>query len=357
MKHGDKKVKITKILAVLILCVMLISTFSACSEETDAPDGYQLVACGGDKFRLYVPTQGWSPNTESGTTCALFSTDPYIAINVFTADDAGEMDVDAYWAYSENNLKTELGESNYSFVGVEPKATLGGQPAKKYVYTAKIGFYGDEAVDYKIMTILCKYKGEMYVFTYSAPDGEHYDMCLGEIEGEGGILDFFRFDVPYSGEGKVYPDVETPEGMKLISTDERPYRFFVPENWKTNEKAEFSAAYYSSSDSSNVSVQYLMVSEQEIDKTVDEYFAECEERYKKVFTSYELLSAEDITMDGRAAKKYTYKIVSGGIEYKQMQAIAVKGGVFYVLTYTALPENFDSHLGDVNKMIEHFDIR
>ncbi len=350
--------KITKILAVVLLLVMIISAFSACSEQSDAPDGFQLIACEGDKFRLYVPTQGWAPNTESGTTCALFSTDPYIAINVFVADDAGEMDVDAYWSYSENNLKNELGEGNYSFVGVEPKTTLGGQPAKKYVYTAKIGFYGEEAVDYKIMTILCKYKSEMYVFTYSAPAEEHYDIYLEDIEGEGGVLDYFRFDVPYSGEGKVYPEgVEIPEGMKLISTDERPYRFFVPESWKTNEKAEFSAAYYSADDSSNVSVQYLMVSEQEIDKTVEEYFAECEERYEKVFSSYVLLSTEDITMDGRAAKKYTYTIVSGGIEYKQMQAIVVKGGVFYVLTYTALPENFDSHIGDVNKMIEHFDIR
>ena len=355
------KVKYIKILSAFLLCVMLISSFSACSEQSDAPEGFQLVACEGDKFRLYVPTQGWSPNTESGTTSALFSADPVIAINVFVADDAGEMTVEDYWKYSESNFKKEFGEENYSFVGSE-KATLGGQPAQKFVYEVKTDLFvkdeDDQIVTYRIMTILCSYKGEMYVFTYTAPAEERFDMHLEDVEGEGGILDYFRFDVPYSGEGKVYPDnVEIPEGMKLISTDERPYRFFVPEGWVTNNKADFSAAYYSSTDSSNVSLQYLILGSLEMDKTVEEYFAECEERYKKVFESYELLVVEDVTMDGVAAKKYTYTIVSGGVTYKQMQAIVERGSTMYVLTYTALPENFESHLGDVDKMIEHFDVR
>ena len=353
--------KITKILAVVLLLVMIISAFSACSEKSDAPEGFQLIACEGDKFRLYVPTQGWSPNTESGTTSALFSANPVVSVNVFVADDAGEMSVEEYWAYCDANFKEELGEENYKCLGSE-KVTLGGQPAHKFVYEVKTDlFVADEdgqPITYKVMTILCSYKGEMYVFSYNAPAEEHFDMHLEEIEGENGMLAHFRFDVPYSGEGKVYPDnVEIPEGMKLISTDERPYRFFVPESWVTNTKADFSAAYYSSTDSSNVSLQYLILDSFEMDKTVEEYFTECEERYEKVFESYTLLSTEDITMDGVAAKKYTYTIVSGGVEYKQMQAIVEKGSTMYVLTYTALPENFDSHLGDVEKMIEHFDVR
>ena len=349
--------KISKILTVILLCAMIISVFSACSDKNDAPDGFQLVASEGDKFRLYVPTQGWTSNTQSGTTGAIFSVDPYIAINVFVADDAGEMDEVSYWSHSEALLKIELGEENYNFVSGD-KITLSGQPARKYVYTAKMSIHGEEVTEYKIMTVLCRYKGEMYVFTYSAPSENHYDLYAEEVEGDGGILDLFKFDVPYSDEGKVYPDdVDVPDGMKIISRDEHPYRFFVPTSWKTNEKTDFSAAYVSQEDSSNVSLQFLMVSEKEMGKSIDDYFAECEERYKKVFSSYERLDSAAITMAGREAKKYTYKIVSGGIEYKQMQAIVEKGGVYYVLTYTSLPENFDSHLGDVDKMIEAFEIR
>ena len=91
--------------------------------------------------------------------------------------------------------------------------------------------------------------------------------------------------------------------------------------------------------------------------TVEEYFAECEARYKNIFESYTLLSTEDIKMDGAPAKQYTYTAVIGGVEYKQLQAIVVKGAVFYTVTYTALPEKFDLHLSDVAKMIENFDVR
>ena len=31
--------------------------------------------------------------------------------------------------------------------------------------------------------------------------------------------------------------------------------------------------------------------------------------------------------------------------------------MFYYVTYTSLPENFEKHLGDVDKMIANFDIR
>ena len=348
--------KITKFLAIILLSLMLIASFSACSDKGDAPDGFQLIACEGDKFRLYVPTQGWAANTDSGSTCALFSIDPYIAINAFVADDAGEMDADAYWAYSEEILKKEHGEG-YAFVSAG-KTTLDGQPAKKVVYTVKTGLHGEAVTEYKIMTVLCLYKNEMYVITYSAPADEHYDLYVSEFEGDGGVLDYFKFDVPYSAEGKEYPeDVTAPEGMKIISTNEHPYRFFVPTSWKINAKTDFAAAYVSNEDTSNVSLQFLMVSEQEMGKSIDEYFVECEERYGKVFSEYERLESADITMSGRAARKYTYRIVSGGVEYKQMQAIVEKGGVYYVLTYTALPNNFDAHLAEIDQMIAAFEIR
>jgi hypothetical protein len=143
--------------------------------------------------------------------------------------------------------------------------------------------------------------------------------------------------------------------MKLVSTDERAYRFFVPEGWVVDERTEISSAYVSESDSSNVSLQMYMTSNES--KSVSDFFSECEERYAQIFASYELLSEEDVKMDGIGAKKYVYTITTGGIEYKQMQAIVMKGAVYYVLTYTALPDLFDSHLDEVEKMIEAFDIR
>lgn len=354
--------KFTRIVSAILVALMILTLFVACAQNDDTPDGYQLVACEGDKFRLYVPTQGWSPNTTGGVTSAFFSMNENSSVAVYVADDAAEMSVEEYWEKCNLTFEKELDE--YSFSGKSESVVLGGQPAKKYVYSAKVTLteYGvAETATYKFMTVLCRYEGEMYVFVYSAPE-EYYDSHIQDVEGDEagkGIIPYFKFADPYSsGKTKEYSDkVEVPEGMKLISTDERPYRFFVPESWKVNDRADISAAYFSDTDSSNVSLQFHIIDNDRIDTTVEEYFAECEKTYKNIYASYALESAEDITMDGVAAKKYTYTVVSGGVEYKQMQAIVEKGGAFYVLTYTALAENFESHINDVEKMIASFDIR
>ena len=330
--------------------------FVSCSEDDGAPDGYQLVAKYGDRFRLYVPTQGWTVNTDGGMTSAIFSIDPHISVGVYVADDADDMTAEEYWAYSEEIMKAEL--ENYAFVGGE-NAMLGGKNAKKYVYTADVSVSGKkDKVNYKYLNILCENEGEIYVFVYCAPSETYYEANLPDVEG---IIENFTFAEAYTGKnvGETPSGVEIPEGMKLASYDEHPYLFFVPESWVINEGAIISAAYVSESDSSNVSLQMYMVSEKEIDKTVEEYFAECEARYKEIFASYTLLEEEcgEIEMAGKKARKYVYEIKNGGVTYKQMQAIVVKGGVFYTLTYTATPEKFEDHLADVEMMIAAFKIR
>ena len=92
-------------------------------------------------------------------------------------------------------------------------------------------------------------------------------------------------------------------------------------------------------------------------ETVEKHWERLAASYKDMFAEFTLISDEAIKMDGVSAHKYTYKVVSGGQEYKLVQAIVRKGDMFYCLTYTALPENFDRHLPDVEKMIESFDIR
>ena len=350
--------KIKRIISLLLLACILTASFAfvSCSDNDGAPDGYQLVVRNGDKFRLYVPTQGWTANTDGGVTGAIFSIDPHVSVGVYVADDAEGKTANEYFAYSEEIMKVEL--ENYEHIGSEEEM-LGGKKAMRYAYTADITTMGrEEPVKYKYLMILCENEGEMYVFIYCAPAETNYEANLPDVEG---IIENFTFAEAYKGKemGETPSGVEIPEGMKLASFDEQPYLFFVPEDWVINEGSVISAAYVSEEDKSNVSLQMYMVSEKEIDKTVEEYFAECEERYKKVFASYTLIEDEcgEIEMAGKKARRYVYEIENGGVKYKQLQAIVVKGGVFYTLTYTATPENFDSHLADVEKMIEAFNIR
>lgn len=386
--------KIKRIISLLILSCMLIGAFAlvSCSEGDGAPDGYQLIVNNGDKFRLYVPTQAWSPNTYGGTTGAIYeSPSGPVTIAVYVADDAGDMTMSEYWAHTEESLKSELDE--YAFAGKQEKSPkLGGKDTETYFYTASVKIYGSgEAVSvkYKFMTILCRNGGEMYVMAFAAPEEKYFGDFLKDLEGEGndgGIIGNFTFAEAYEGKNAgEAPDVKAPEGMKVVSYDEHYYYFFVPENWKINSNTTVSSAYFSDSDRSNVTMQMCMVSESEIDKTVDQYFRECEEKYKEIFTLYTPILVEygdekseegsdettettetvgenkmesHVKMGGRNAKRFVYEFEYGGVKYRQMQVICAKGGVFYVLTYTSSQdETFDSHLPDVEKMIEAFKIR
>lgn len=351
--------KIKRILAVLLLSCFLLSAMSSCGAQSSVPDGYQLVACEGDCFRLYVP-KSWTPNAWSGVTGAFYSMAENSSVSVYMADDAGEMTVEEYWEYSNERLAESFSE--YSFSGKTEKAVLGGQPAVKVNYSASVSVKDEDEESesvYKFLQLLAKYDGKMYVLIYSAPE-EYYDTHIEAVEGDSegkGIIPYFSFAEPYHGdEKKEYPDdVEIPAGMKLISTDERAYRFFVPTDWIDNGRTEISAAYAPENDSANVSLQMHVTSDES--KTAADFFTDCEKRYQTIFEKYTLLSDTDIEMSGLDAKKYIYTAVIGGVEYKQMQAIVMKGAVYYVLTYTALPEVFDSHLDDVNMMIEQFYIR
>ena len=349
-----------KILCTALLAVMLVMSFASCAQN-EIPDGYQLVACEGDKFRLYVPTQ-WIINTTGGVTSAYYTSDAEISVSAYVAEDAEGMTLDEYWSVCDAKYKAEL--DSYSYDSIE-KIVLGGKAGQQHVFSAKLTKYSDAegktvTVDYKFLQAMAQNDGETYVLLYSAPVSA-FDSLLETVEGNAsdeGIIPYFVFAQPYSSKDneKEFNDkVETPEGMKLASTDERAYRFFVPEGWVINNRTDATAAYASDTDSSNVNVQMYMTSSNT--ETVSDHWKRLEDSYKSTFAAYSLISDEEIKMDGISAHKYTYSVTSGGVEYKLVQAIVRKGEMFYYVTFTATVDNFDKHIGDVEKMIENFDIR
>lgn len=348
------------ILTGLIAALMLLS-LAACA-QSDVPDGYQLVACEGDEFRLYVPTQ-WVVNTTGGATGAYYTSDAEMGVTVTKVDDAEGLTLEEYWAVCDAKLRAEL--SGYSYDGNVNKIIMGGKAAEKRSFTANITRF-DEAEnalstkEYLFLHVIVQNEGETYILLYTEPK-DSLESQIGVVEGSAdgvGIIPYFKFAEPYTSEDnkKDYDEsVTAPVGMKIASAEDRPYRFFVPESWQINNRTDATAAYVSESDSSNVNVGMYMTSYAA--ETVSDHFKRLEESYKVTFSSYTLLSDEEITMDGISAHKYTYTVVSGGQEYKIVQAIVRKGEMFYYVTYTALPENFEKHIGDVEKMIANFDIR
>ena len=64
------------------------------------------------------------------------------------------------------------------------------------------------------------------------------------------------------------------------------------------------------------------------------------------------LTAEPVssTMGGKRATIYEYTYSLGGVSYKCRQTICVYGYMIVVMTYTALSENYDAHLSEVEQM-------
>ena len=341
---------------------MISSSLVACS-KSDIPDGYQLIAREGDEFRLYVPTQGWMPNTAGGITSAFFAVssddtqNPGTSVNVYVDDAAGELSIEEYWESCNEKYTSEL--DGYEFLVNEGKnnTSFGGGVCKQYVYSASIKING-QSVKYKFMQLMEKYNGKMFLLVFSSPESE-YEARVVDFIGDSedlGIIGYFKFAEPYkANEDKKYSNDENiPEGMKLASSKERPYTLFAPNDWEIEKGADITTVI--AKDKSNLSVQYTMPDG--TGHTVEKYWNECIEKYKNITTNFSAEEPELATVGGvEGGYIGVFSGKSGGVEYKFKQAIVLKGDVFYVVTYTATAENFDAHLSEVDKMIENFIIK
>ncbi len=359
------------ICCVLLLVLMLIPSLAACSANAKAPDGYKLVACDGDKFRLYVP-KSWVENTDSGITSAYYSVDENAFVSVHIAEDRGERTLAEYFEFCKARYEAEL--TDYELISEDDDAVLGGRAAYELVFTvnrkvsdsdSKEDIESAEWQKYKYLQLISEFDGDIYVFMFSCPEEKydvHKDTVVGADGDDGefaGIIPYFQFNgEPYFADGKKISDkVEAPEGMKLASTDKRPYRFFVPDAWLIDTRSSLSAAHFSDEDKSNVSVQGHMSTGASPD--LEAFFESYELKYKNLYgDNYKLLSkVDDAKMGEYKAIQFVFTVKSGSSEYKLMQTVCAKGEMYYIFTYTSTPELFDSHMSDVERMLGAFTLR
>lgn len=144
-----------------------------------------------------------------------------------------------------------------------------------------------------------------------------------------------------------------PEGMKLFSGENVDYTAYVPETWVVDMSTGTLGAYVSSVDNSNISIAGYVLDEAAT--TLDQYWKNYEEDYKKTFSDMEYTEdTKDITVDSLPAKQYTYTATVTGIQYKFRQVVCINSGKVYILTYTSTPDLFDSHTDDINDIISTF---
>ena len=150
-----------------------------------------------------------------------------------------------------------------------------------------------------------------------------------------------------------------PVGKLELNNNAVNYKFYYPDTWQTQMNNGMVCLYVSANDPSNVSVTQFGLGEQF--STLEEYISELpgnfQEQWSSVFGETDFGTPNDIKLGGADAKQYIYEVTINGIDYKYMQVFALYSGSVYTLTYAAQKQLFDTHLNNVNQIIESFEFK
>ena len=342
--------------AVLAICLVAGGLISCSGRGSEVPDGYQYATCNGEYFRLFLPTQ-WTVNTESGVSggyTAAFGNTAVSMTEVPFSVENGDATLEIFYKAHMADVKQMKNYELLSENDTTMSASDGGKraAAKDVTYTASVA-----GTVYRYRQVLCKVEGRFYIFTctidnayFNELSGDQQRKVLSIVEEIRGNIVFHSRPFEDGASNKKTPDVEAPDGMKLVSNNDVAYRFFAPESWIAVEGSAAFQVYASETDRSNVSViGYVPETE---GCSVEDYWEKTVLSYESALTGFELVSVttEGQTMGGRAATVYEFTYSLGGVNYHARQAVCVYSYMIVSMTYTALPENYDAHLADAEAM-------
>ncbi len=357
--------KIGKKVLAMLLCIGCLLSLLACSQNKEGeyiPDGMKIANCVGDDFRLYVPGI-WNVNTGYGVAGAYYKLATQSTVSVVKyAADAQLPDETAEQFFLRQCYATveeqALGGSLKLYEEEPSTDLLDDVNAVRRHYSAVMDTYAEEKAEQRelhFLQVVGKKDGHFYVFTFTAVS-ELYNSLLPDVEK---MLSEFIFASPYTTDDyakELQEDAKAPEGMKLASNSDVMYRFYVPKDWVVNREERIFSAY-DANDKSSVSVVPYMPESNSM--SVGQYFALSRDLMMKSGEGkFELLaSGEQVDMGGRVATVFDYYYTVGGVQYRYRQFICAYRSMIYCMTYTALPENYETHLADVTAMIEAFEFR
>lgn len=145
-------------------------------------------------------------------------------------------------------------------------------------------------------------------------------------------------------------DPHAPAGMKTASGEGADYTLFVPEDWTVDITTGATGAYFSNTDTSGVLVTTWDLPH--TDTTLDEWWETNLQEIENVYKDVNVEGSENVLIDGNHGVQYTWTGTLGAYTYRILQAATVKNGSVYLFTYTSLPDLYDSHLEEVEQMLE-----
>ena len=331
--------KITALLLALLMCVFVVS---CAQKDPNAPEDMKSATADGEPFVLYVPNS-WNLNTVSGISGAYYTSTETIMVTAryYTPADPA-MTLDGYVDFCADQYAATL--TGFAITDRTP-AVLGDKDAVKLSY-----IFAKDGKQLTCFQISALHNGD-FVSLYGYCMTDLYETLSEDFNK---IVGAFVLCDKADPNGTEVVDKNTPEGMEIASADHIEYRLYVPKAWVCNAESGVSEAYYPESGKSNVTVTSYSPS---VSISVQDYFLQCENQYKAALLSYERIAESQRTVAERTAYSYTYRTVVEGTEFTVMQTLFAYNGSIYSFTYTALTENFDLHMTDVEAMLNAFTFR
>lgn len=336
----------------LFLCLFAIllclSIFSGCKKGEEVPNGYLIATRAGEPFRLYIPST-WNSTVEYGVSGGYYNLSTTSILRAERYSKDSDIEPAAFYEASLRPALTAVGQDLVQ--AEEPRDTLLGElSATRFHETATVS---EKKIHF--ITYLGAASESFYVLTFSVDDSI-LDRLRDNIDG---IVKNFKLADPYGGNEKntvrePNEKVEAPAGMKLVSSDDVFYRFFVPETWQFDKTVSICEAHNSAGDASLSVVPYLP----ETTMTVSEFLQKQNGQLITIYgAGYEKLSETETTLGGRTAYSVEYKIATDGKTYRVKAIFAAYRGMIYTLTYTACEDAYELFLADAGQAISAFIFR
>ena len=335
---------ISLLLALIVICAALVS----CSDD-GAPDGMKSATVSGDPFILWVP-ENFTSNTESGISSAYYmSLENSVIVTARYYTPVEEMSLEEYMNKCAESYALRL--EDFRKTSEVAADILGGEKASRLEYKMT----KDEVV-YTVIQRTAEWKGD-FVSLNLYTTGNALEIFAEQITA---IVDNFALADKGERSDVVLTDGNTPEGMRIASSDIVEYRFYAPMEWVCDPNSGVSEAHHPET-LANVTVTSYSPDAEVKGMSTKDYVEYCVGEYEKAIGGFS--EVESCEYKGKVAEKaaesLTFLVEYDGVSYKVRQVIfhAPEYDLYYSITYTAREADFDTHLADFEKMADSFCFR
>ncbi len=371
-----------KAVSLLLICVPILSSLTACSVSKaypGAPEGMRPCNDGSNGVIMYVPSE-WSVDTSTGIPTAYFSYTDSTMINMVTVskDEICDKTIPEY--FDEYKSTFEVSTQDFKLITNNDTTEFAyyeniseGINIYEYRYSFKLTTSSNSSTVYQFAQAFFKTSesSDLYIITYGTTEKRfksHEEDLTSVYKNLKIVTEPVSMGDDELPKAEFTADTNAPEGYSAITGEHLDYVLYVPNDWTPVVNTGITAASKSNAPtvSCNVTAFSFKNNDKYFDgKDYDSFFEKTESSLKEVFGNVtfenEEAKYEKVAFGGytdteseTAPRKYAYKISVNGTEYSYTQYIVIRNGYVYILTLCCTSDEYASSISDFNGIAENF---